>query len=107
MVLAGKVGKDLVAIIETLGGNAVGVCGLDGNMIKVKKADENLGFVGDITDVNVTFVNQLLDNGIIPVVSTIGVDANGNAYNINADTAAARLAGELKAAALINMTDAP
>jgi acetylglutamate kinase len=107
MVLAGKIGKDLVGIIETLGGVAVGICGIDGNLIKVRKADENLGYVGDITEVNVTLINQMLDSGIIPVVSTIGVDGAGDAYNINADTAAARLAGELKAVALINMTDAP
>ena len=105
MVLAGKVNKNLVNLLQNKGGKAIGLCGEDGHMIKAQKADEKLGFVGDITDVNVAPILDVLEKGYIPVVSTIGYDEDGNTYNINADTVAARLAGELKAESLISMTD--
>lgn len=105
MVLAGKVNKSLVGLIENKGGNAIGLSGIDGHMIEVKMKDERLGFVGDITKVNVKPILDVLEKGYIPVVSTIGCDSEGNAYNINADTAAAKIAGELGAESLISMTD--
>ncbi len=105
MVLAGKVNKNLVNLLQNNGGKAIGLCGIDGHMIGAKKADERLGFVGEVTDVNVAPVLDVLEKGYIPVVSTIGYDTDGNVYNINADTVAARLAGELKAESLISMTD--
>ena len=105
MVLAGKVNKNLVNLLESKGGKSIGLCGIDGHMIKAKKADEKLGFVGEITDVNVAPVLDVLEKGYIPVVSTVGCDDEGNVYNINADTVASRLAGELKAESLISMTD--
>ena len=105
MVLAGKVNKSLVNLLETKGGKAMGICGIDGQMIKAEVKDERLGFVGKITDVNVEPVTDLLDRGYIPVVSTIGCDKQGNVYNINADTAAAYIAGAMKADRFILMTD--
>lgn len=105
MVLAGKVNKNLVNLLQNKGGKAIGLCGIDGHMIKAQKTDEKLGFVGEVTDVNVAPVLDVLEKGYIPVVSTIGYDEEGNVYNINADTVAARLAGELKAESLISMTD--
>ncbi len=105
MVLAGKVNKSLVNLIENEGGSAIGLCGADGHMILAEQLDEKLGFVGRITEVDITPVNDLLEKGYIPVVSTIGCDKSGNIYNINADTAAARIAGKLKAECLISMTD--
>ena len=105
MVLAGKVNKDLVCKIGNLGGHALGLSGMDGNMIKCKPLDDTHGYVGDITDINMEAVNEILANGWIPVISTIGYDENGNCYNINADTVAAAIAGALKAEALISMTD--
>ncbi|MBE5745306.1 MAG: acetylglutamate kinase [Clostridiales bacterium] len=105
MVLAGKVNKNLVNLLQNKGGKAIGLCGIDGHMIRAKKVDERLGFVGEVTDVNVAPVLDVLDKGYIPVVSTVGYDEEGNVYNINADTVAARLAGELKAESLISMTD--
>ena len=105
MVLAGKVNKNLVNLLQNKGGKAMGLCGIDGHMIEAKVADERLGFVGEITHVNVEPVLDVLEKGYIPVVSTIGCDKDGNVYNINADTVAARLAGELKAESLISMTD--
>jgi len=105
MVLAGKINKSLVNLIGHTGGRAIGLCGLDGQMIKAKTLDEKLGFVGDITEINAAPILDVLDKGYIPVVSTIGCDDSGNVYNINADTAAARIAAELKAESLINMND--
>ena len=92
MVLAGKVNKSLVNLIECTGGKAVGLCGLDGHMIEAEVLDESLGYVGKITKVNVEPITDLLDKGYIPVVSTVGCDSDGNIYNINADTAAAQIA---------------
>lgn len=105
MVLAGKVNKSLVSLIETVGGRAIGLCGADGHLIKAKQLDEKLGYVGTVTDINPAPINDLLEKGYIPVISTIGCDDSGNIYNINADTAAARIAGKLKAECLISMTD--
>lgn len=105
MVLAGKVNKNLVKLIENRGGKAVGLCGIDGGMIKTKQINEELGFVGEITDINPQIILDSINNGYIPVISTIGYDQDGNSYNINADTAAARIAGALKAESFISMTD--
>lgn len=105
MVLAGKVNKGLVNIIESKGGSAIGLSGIDGHMITAKVKNEALGFVGEITEVNVKPVLDVIEKGYIPVISTIGCDCDGNVYNINADTAAAKIAGELGATSLISMTD--
>lgn len=105
MVLAGKVNKDLVCQIGNLGGHAIGLSGMDGGMLKCKALDDIHGFVGEIVDLNMEAVSEILDNNWIPVISTIGFDEKGNCYNINADTAAAEIAGALKAEALISMTD--
>ena len=105
MVLAGKINKNLVNLLENKGGKAIGLCGIDGHMIKAKQMDEKLGFVGEITDVNVEPILDVLEKGYIPVVSTVGYDEEGHTYNINADTAAARIAGQLKCESLISMTD--
>ena len=105
MVLAGKVNKSLVNLIELKGGRAIGLSGIDGHMITAKMKDEKLGFVGSVTEVNVQPVTDVLEKGYIPVISTIGCDDEGNVYNINADTAAAKIAGALGAESLISMTD--
>ncbi len=105
MVLAGKINKSLVAKLELLGGRAMGICGMDGNLLKAKQVDPRLGYVGEIDKVDPTLILDLLEKGYIPVVSTIGTDASGHVYNINADTAASAIAGALKAEALISMTD--
>ena len=95
MVLAGKINKTLVNLIELKGGSAIGLSGLDGHMLKATVKKPELGYVGEITDVNVQPILDVIDKGYIPVVSTVGYDDAGNIYNINADTAAARIAGEL------------
>lgn len=105
MVLAGKVNKNLVNLLENTGGRAIGLSGMDGHLMEAKPQDERLGFVGEITAVNTAPITDLLDRGYIPVISTVGCDRENNVYNINADTAAARIAGELKAENLILMTD--
>ena len=105
MVLAGKINKGLVGLLERKGGKAIGLSGLDGHMIKAKVKDEALGFVGEITDIDVTTVLDVLEKGYIPVISTVACDDDGNVYNINADTAAAKIAGALRAESLISMTD--
>lgn len=105
MVLAGKVNKDLVCQIGNSGGHAIGLSGMDGNMIKCRPLDEKHGYVGEIIDVNMEVVEETLNHGFIPVISTIGYDEKGNCYNINADTVAAAVAGALNAEALISMTD--
>ncbi len=105
MVLAGKINKGLVHLLEQKGGRGVGLSGLDGHMITARMKDEALGYVGEITDVNVEPIADMLEKGYIPVVSTIGCDMEGNVYNINADTAAAKIAGALNAESLISMTD--
>lgn len=105
MILAGKVNKDLVKLIQTKGGNAIGLCGADGAMIKAKALDKKYGFVGEITDVDPDPIIGVLDYDYIPVVSTVGIDEEGNTYNINADTAAAAIAAKLRAECLITLTD--
>ncbi len=105
MVLAGKVSKTLVNLLEMKGGHAVGISGLDGRLIEARMKDPRLGYVGEITDINIAPVRDLLDKGYIPVVSTLGCDDEGNTYNINGDTAAARIAGALGAERMILMTD--
>ena len=105
MVLAGKVNKSLVNLLEMKGGKAMGLSGMDGGLIHARMKDERLGFVGQITKVNIAPVADLLDKGYIPVISTIGCDSEGNTYNINGDTAAAFIAGALGAQRLIMMTD--
>ncbi|MBQ8807754.1 MAG: acetylglutamate kinase [Clostridia bacterium] len=105
MVLAGKVNKNLVNLLHQKGGKAIGLCGIDGHMIESVMLDSELGYVGEITNVNVTPITDVLEKGYIPVISTVGCDKEGNVYNINADTAAAKIAGILGAESLISMTD--
>ena len=104
-VLAGKVNKNLVKQLNLAGGHAVGLSGLDDNLIEATQINKELGFVGKIKAVNTDVILDMLDMGYIPVISTIGSDDKGNIYNINADTAAARIAGELNAEKFIAMTD--
>ncbi len=105
MVLAGKVNKTLVNLLEKKGGKAIGISGMDGRLIEAEIKDERLGYVGNITNINIAPVTDLLQKGYIPVISTLGCDADGNTYNINGDTAAAHIAGALEAERLIMMTD--
>ena len=105
MVLAGKVNKTLVNLLEMKGGKAIGISGMDGRLIEADFQDEQLGYVGRITRINIQPVNDLLQNGYIPVISTVGCDSRGNIFNINGDTAAARIAGALGAERMILMTD--
>ncbi|MCD8001129.1 MAG: acetylglutamate kinase [Oscillospiraceae bacterium] len=105
MILAGKVNKTLVNLLEMKGGRAVGLSGIDDRLIEAKPKDPALGYVGEITGINIVPIADLLDKGYIPVISTIGCDAEGNTYNVNGDTAAACIAGTLRAKRLIMMTD--
>ena len=105
MVLAGKINKSLVNLLQIKGGKAMGISGIDGNLITAKPKDPRLGYVGTITDVNVEPIIDLIRHHYIPVVSTVARDEEGNVYNINADTAAAYIAGALEAECLISMTD--
>jgi acetylglutamate kinase len=107
MVLAGKVNKDLVQLLERHSGRAVGLCGLDDGMLRAEKmaAPEDLGFVGEITEVNPAPLNNATQNGYVPIVAPLAGGEHGEVYNINADVAAARIAAELKAEKLILMTD--
>ena len=105
MVLAGKINKTLVNLLEMKGGRAIGLSGMDGRLLQCTVKDERLGFVGEIEKIHIQPVVDLLENGYIPVVSTVGCDKSGNAYNINGDTAAAYIAGALHAERLIMMTD--
>jgi len=105
MVLAGKVNKNLVNLLGTKGGKAIGISGMDGHLIEAKMKNEALGYVGEITKINIEPIHDLLEKEYIPVVSTIGCDSEGNSYNINGDTAAAYIAGALQAERLIMMTD--
>ncbi len=105
MVLAGKVNKTLVNLLEMNGGKAMGISGMDGRLIESEVKDEKLGYVGKITNINIQPVMDLLEKGYIPVISTLGCDREGNAYNINGDTAAAYIAGAMNAERLIMMTD--
>lgn len=105
MVLAGKINKSLVNLLCARGGKAIGLSGSDGGMIKAKPKSAELGYVGEITEINVQPILDVIEMGYIPVVSTVGFDDEGNTYNINADTVAAGIAGRLKAESLISMTD--
>lgn len=105
MVLAGKTNKDLVSLIGQLGGKAIGLCGIDGGMIKAKKIQGDYGFVGEITNINTEPITQAIQSGYIPVIATVGTDCKGQTYNINADTAAAEIAAALKAENIITLTD--
>ena len=105
MVLAGKVNKDLVNLIQMKGGHAVGLSGIDGGTIEAVIKDEKLGYVGKITKIRTQPILDLLEKGYIPVISTIASDRQGHTYNINGDTAAAHIAGALEAERLIMMTD--
>ncbi|MBU5626643.1 acetylglutamate kinase [Oscillibacter sp. MSJ-2] len=105
MVLAGKINKSLVNYLEAKGGVAIGLSGIDGHLIEAQMKDDRLGYVGKITAVNINPITDLLEKGYIPVVSTVGCDMEGNVYNINADTAAAYIAGAMGAERLITMTD--
>ena len=107
MVLAGKTNKDLVNLLEQQGGRAIGLCGIDGRMISAKKieGEADLGFVGEVTGVDATVLRDALDRGYIPVIVTLGCGEDGTVYNINADSAACRIAAELHAENLISMTD--
>ena len=105
MVLAGKVNKSLVNLLQMKGGHAVGLSGIDGGILEATMKDEALGYVGEITKIRTQPITDLLEKNYIPVVSTIASDRQGNTYNINGDTAAACIAGALKAERLIMMTD--
>ena len=105
MVLVGKVNRDIVGAINVHGPLAVGVSGEDGGLIVAEARNPELGFVGDVSDVNPTLLNKLLSEGLIPVMSTIGADASGQAYNINADTVAGAVAAALGAEKIIYLTD--
>lgn len=105
MVLCGKINKNLVSLLESKGGKALGLCGMDNSMIIAKKASDELGFVGEITKINPKPILDALENGYIPVIATVGTDENSVTYNINADTAASKIASELGAENLILMTD--
>lgn len=109
MVLSGKVNKDLVSKINSKGGNAIGLCGIDGNMLLCEELQEgvDLGFVGKIKKVNTKVINDCLKDGYIAVIATVGVDKEGNSYNINGDLAASAIAQELSAEKLILLTDVP
>lgn len=107
MVLAGKVNKSLVDLVSRNGGRAIGLCGIDAGMIRARMADSRLGYVGEITDIDIRPIADVLEKGYIPIISTVGSDDEGNVYNINADTAASRIAGALQTESLIIMTDAP
>ncbi len=105
MVLAGKINKTLVNLIQMKGGHAVGLSGIDGGIIEATMKNEALGYVGTITKIRPQPINDLLEKNYIPVISTVASDRQGNTYNINGDTAAARIAGALNAERLIMMTD--
>ena len=105
MVLAGKVNKSLVTLLQMKGGHAVGISGVDGGMIEAEIKDERLGYVGKITKIRTQPITDLLEKNYIPVISTVAGDRHGNVYNINGDTAAAHIAGALHAERLLMMTD--
>jgi acetylglutamate kinase len=109
MVLCGKVNKDLVKLIQNFNGKAIGLCGVDGAMIRAKKisSKENLGHVGEIAEINTEIIENSINNGYIPVISSIALGYNSETYNINADTCAFKIAAALKAEKLILLTDVP
>ncbi len=107
MVLVGRVNKEIVALINQAGGQAVGLCGTDGNLIRARpqSGQGDVGFVGEVTSVNIKLLDSLMDNGYIPVVSSVAADDMGQAYNINADTVAGEIAAALGAEKLMLLTD--
>ncbi len=106
MVLVGRVNKEIVSLINQAGGAAVGLCGKDGNLFEARRADqEGIGFVGEVTKVNPQILETMVENGYIPVVSSVAADETGQAYNINADTVAGEIAAALSAEKLILLTD--
>lgn len=106
MVLAGKTNKDIVGRINRHDGDAVGLCGIDAGLLKVKKFDaEDLGFVGEVVDVNTQFLQLLFSHAIMPVLAPVGVDAAGQVYNVNADIAAAGIAAAIQAEKLVYLSD--
>ncbi|HIU61205.1 MAG TPA: acetylglutamate kinase [Candidatus Coproplasma excrementigallinarum] len=105
MALAGKVNKSLVDMLCSAGGKAIGLCGEDGHMLRCEKLSDDLGFVGKIVNVNADIIKDVLSIGYVPVIAPIGFDGEGNVYNVNADTAAAAIAGAIGAESLILMTD--
>lgn len=105
MVLAGKINKSLVNLLQMKGGLAIGLSGMDGRLIEAKIRDPKYGYVGDVTKINANVITTLLDSGYIPVISTLGCDTEGNTYNINGDTGAGRIASAIAAERLIMMTD--
>ena len=109
MVLAGKTNKDLVKLIMQKGGNAVGISGVDNQLIIAKKheSEDDLGYVGDVDKINPNIIIDMLDKGYIPVIASVGTDEEGHTYNINADTAAAEIAGALGAENMILVSDIP
>jgi acetylglutamate kinase len=107
MVLVGKVNSDIVGALNVHGPVAVGLSGEDANLITADLRDKDLGFVGDVTSVDPTILTRLVSQGIVPVIATIGSDAAGQAYNINADTVAGAVAAALNAEKLIFLTDVP
>ena len=108
MVLVGRVNKEIVSLINQAGGSAVGLCGKDGNLITARpQGQEGIGFVGEVSSVNIKVLDTLVENGYIPVVSSVAADDNGQAYNINADTVAGEIAAALSAEKLILLTDTP
>lgn len=108
MVLAGKVNKNIVSMVNQKGGNAIGITGKDGNLLeaqKIQKGNVDLGYVGEIVKVNTSIINTLIDNDFIPIIAPLGTDKQGNTYNINADYAAVAIASALKAQKLVFLTD--
>ena len=108
MVLVGRVNKELVSLINQAGASAVGLCGKDGNLVQARPVGkEGIGFVGEVTNINPKLIQSLVDNGYVPVISSVAADENGQAYNINADTIAGEIAAALNAEKLILLTDTP
>jgi acetylglutamate kinase len=108
MVLVGRVNKEIVALINQAGGSAVGLCGKDGNLIKARpEGQEGIGFVGEVTNINIKILDALVKSGYIPIVSSVAADETGQSYNINADTVAGEIAAALNAEKLILLTDTP
>ncbi|MBW4501361.1 MAG: acetylglutamate kinase [Scytonema hyalinum WJT4-NPBG1] len=106
MVLVGRVNKEIVALINQAGGSAVGLCGIDGNLITARpQGEEGIGFVGEVSSVDIKILETLVNNGYIPVVSSVAADESGQSYNINADTVAGEIAAAIGAEKLILLTD--
>ncbi len=105
MVLAGKVNKGLVADLISFGGRAIGLCGVDGHMIQVHQKNDELGYVGEVDVIDTAIIDDVISKGYIPVISSIGCGADGQVYNVNADTVAAKIAGALKAETMVAMTN--